>query len=237
MRPSTRPTNHAAIATIESTTLNALASTIGGRASGRRNRVTSRGCRGRSGSSIRNGCVVGVQRVRIAGREQVEPRGDLSLVAHERCEEPVQPRRQPSLDQQGEPGDRNRWCGEESPDPEHDVVRHDERQAQQDGEPAPAQRLVSVNAKPGVGHARYRSACEAGILRCAVGARRVARLRRRGWHASDEGGVRREGGRDLRQVQPADQVVRESDEPLGSRNGRRQDAVRPRQGDRRAARR
>src|SRR6266511_2885731 len=155
----------------------------------------------------------GVQRVRIAGREQAEPRGDLSLIAKERTEKTMKEGRQPTFDQKSEPGNRDSRHDEQTPDREHDVMRNDEDGPEQNGESPPAQRLAGFDPDATVSHARYRSDYEAGISGRACARLSASRLRRRRWRAAHQGGVRVEGRRDLRQVQPADQFVRESEEP------------------------
>src|SRR6266545_4124182 len=107
--------------------------------------------------------LAGVQRIRIPGREQVEPRGDLSLIAKERAEEPVKEGRQPTFDQKSEPGDRDSRHDEQDPDREHDVMRNDEDGSEHNGESPPAQRLADFDPDATVSHARYRSGHEAGI--------------------------------------------------------------------------
>src|SRR6266550_927325 len=174
----------------------------------------------------------GVQRIWIPGREQVEPRRDLTLIAKERAKEPKEKGGQPTVDQKREPGDRDGRQDEQAPDRENDVMRNDKGGAEKDGESPPAQRLAAFHPDATVSHARYRSGYEAGTSGRACARLSASRLRRqREWQAAHQGGVRVEGRRHLRQVQPADQFVRESEEPVRPGQERRQDAAGPRSRD------
>src|SRR5439155_3366908 len=116
--------------------------------------------------------------------EEVEPGGDLSLIAQESREEAMEPGRHTTVDQGGEPRDRSSRRHEQKPDGEHNMLRHDEHDAKKRRQAATPKRFVAVHDETTV-HARYRSECAASGLflawnRSGRGLRRQRRLRREG---------------------------------------------------------
>jgi hypothetical protein len=104
------------------------------------------------------GMLEGAQRVWITTREQVRPGGHLSRVAEEGGEKTVQPAWHPPREQRNEPHERKDDQRQDGPQAQHDVLRHEDEDAEENGEPPSPQRLFVVNSQTALVHlARYRT--------------------------------------------------------------------------------
>jgi hypothetical protein len=105
------------------------------------------------------------QRIGIAAGDEVDPGEHLAGVANERGEEAVQALRHAAEQQREQPHEWKDDHGEHRPDSEHDVLRHEDERAKEDGEPAPLQRFVVVYTQPALVHlSRYRTRVRRVVL-------------------------------------------------------------------------